>query len=235
MQGDLHPIFQSIRISSKYTLNYFDKIQSVNVSLERRLSSLKTLRKETMKQIELTLNERFPNDTLIDSQNPPADLSNHSDYWLINTLDGSDNILFNLPLFALVAARYIDNECHTVCVYDPLRDECYSAIKGRGAFINQNRIRFSKRKTNQLIFAIETSDLSANAYPPVYRRLGCESLSIAYCCHARLDGCIVGVTPTNQALELLITEAGGRSQIHNTSMIVGHSDSVNLLYETLQR
>ena len=67
-------------------------------------------------------------------------------YWCIDPLDGTSNYAAGLPFFAVSIALIIDNQQQLGLIYDPVRDEMFSAIKGQGAYVNNQLIDHSQMK-----------------------------------------------------------------------------------------
>ncbi len=73
-----------------------------------------------------------------------ADQNNkEAGYWCIDPLDGTSNYAAGLPFFAVSIALIINREQQLGLIYDPVRDEMYSAIKGQGAYLNDQRLQHS--------------------------------------------------------------------------------------------
>ena len=66
--------------------------------------------------------------------------------WIVDPLDGTTNFLHGIPHFAISIALERDGEIVAGLVYDPVRDEMYSAEKGLGAYVNDRRLRVSARR-----------------------------------------------------------------------------------------
>ncbi len=149
-----------------------------------------------------------------------------SDYqWVIDPLDGTTNFLHGFPQFAVSVALKHKGILDQAVVYDPLRQELFTASRGVGAFLNDRRIRVSQRRelagsligTGFPYRALEQLD----AYIGVFRKLagvaagirrpGAASLDLAYVACGRLDGFWeYGLQPWDIAAgALLIREAGG--------------------------
>jgi myo-inositol-1(or 4)-monophosphatase len=145
--------------------------------------------------------------------------------WIIDPLDGTTNFIHGFPQYCVsVAIRHRGALAHGV-VYDPNRNELFTASKGRGAFLNDRRIRVSKclrlgdalvgtgfpfreltrieRYTGQLKNIMEKS--------AGVRRAGAAALDLAYVACGRLDAFWeLGLSPWDMAAgALLIQEAGG--------------------------
>lgn len=152
--------------------------------------------------------------------------SGESDYrWIIDPLDGTSNYLHGIPHFAVSIAVQHKGRTEQAVVFDPMRDEMYTAQRGGGAFLNKQRIRVSQR------ISLEGAIL-ATAFPfrqrqhikpylnifsrvwehaEDFRRAGTASLDLAYVACGRVDGFFeIGLKPWDVAAgALLVREAGG--------------------------
>ncbi len=145
--------------------------------------------------------------------------------WIIDPLDGTTNFLHGLPHFAVSIAYQVKGRTEHAMIYDPMREELFIASRGKGAYLNNKRMRVSERKE------LETAVL-ATAFPfrerkmmPVYtrmfsavyrktediRRAGSAALDFAWVAAGRLDGFFeIGLKPWDVAAgALLVREAGG--------------------------
>ncbi len=145
--------------------------------------------------------------------------------WIVDPLDGTLNFLHGIPHFAISIALERDGEIVAGLVYEPTRDEMYSAEKGLGAYVNDRRLRVSARR--QLGDAVigtgmpfagragQPADLAALASVAAatsgVRRMGAAALDLAYVAAGRLDGFWeFGLAPWDIAAGLLLVrEAGG--------------------------
>jgi myo-inositol-1(or 4)-monophosphatase len=76
-----------------------------------------------------------------------AAMNNAAGYWCIDPLDGTNNYATGMPFFAVSIALIINNEQTLGMVYDPLRDEVFTAIKGEGACLNGEPLKCTPNKT----------------------------------------------------------------------------------------
>ena len=74
--------------------------------------------------------------------------------WIIDPLDGTTNFLHGIPLFAISIALEREGELVASLVYNPAMDECFTAEKGKGAFLNDRRIRIAGRKKMEDIVTV---------------------------------------------------------------------------------
>lgn len=145
--------------------------------------------------------------------------------WIIDPLDGTANYLRGHPHFAISIACRIKNKIEHGVILDPHRQECFTASRGRGAMLNDRRIRVSKQA--QLKHAILSSGFPSHSGKSLdqylenwmalaqectgVRRSGSSALDLAYVAAGRLDGLWqFGLRLWDMAAGvLLIKEAGG--------------------------
>lgn len=141
--------------------------------------------------------------------------------WIIDPIDGTTNFIHGLPLFAISIALKHRGQITQAVVYDPSRNELFTASRGGGAFLNDRRIRVSGQlRYHDALLAAHLSSAAMNGNPSftdmfadctAVRRLGSTVLDLAYVAAGRLDGfCGVGLKPWDLAAGgLLVLEAGG--------------------------
>ena len=170
-----------------------------------------------------TLNESFPDHAILAEE---SGKSGNSDYlWIIDPLDGTTNFLHGLPIYCVSIALKHKNSMLVAVIYDPTRNDLFVAAKGEGAYLNERRIRVSRR--DKLIdgligtgFPFKMFDHNA-AYLSMLRdimkssagvrRPGAAALDLASVAAGRLDGFWeIGLSAWDMAAgSLLIKEAGG--------------------------
>ena len=145
--------------------------------------------------------------------------------WIIDPLDGTSNYLHGLPHFAVSIAQQVDGRTEHAVVYDPIRDELFTASRGSGAYMNNKRMRVSARNGLDgailaTAFPFRSRD-KLQAYARVFqsvfakvedfRRAGTASLDLAWVAAGRMDGYFeVGLKAWDVAAgALLVREAGG--------------------------
>ncbi len=149
-----------------------------------------------------------------------------SDYlWIIDPLDGTTNFIHGLPIYAVSIALSFRGKVEQAVVYDPARNDLFLASKGRGAFLNDRRLRVSKRTRlrESLIgtgFPFRRGD-DFKRYLEVFekvmqecaglRRPGAAALDLCYVAAGWYDGFFeTGLSPWDMAAgSLIVTEAGG--------------------------
>jgi myo-inositol-1(or 4)-monophosphatase len=150
----------------------------------------------------------------------------HAEFvWIIDPLDGTTNFIHGFPQYCVsIGIRQRGALAHAV-IYDPVRNELFTASKGRGAFLNDRRIRVSTLTkfgdalvgTGFPFKELERLDLYTRQLQTMMktcagvRRAGAAALDLAYVACGRLDGFWeLGLSPWDMAAgALLIQEAGG--------------------------
>jgi myo-inositol-1(or 4)-monophosphatase len=145
--------------------------------------------------------------------------------WIIDPLDGTTNFIHGLPVYCVSIALAVKGKVEQAVVYDPTRNDLFTATKGRGAYLNDRRIRVSKRtELKQALvstgFPFRPGD-NFNQYLNLLgevmqrtaglRRPGAAALDLAYVAAGYTDGFFEkGLQPWDMAAgSLLVTEAGG--------------------------
>ena len=145
--------------------------------------------------------------------------------WVIDPLDGTSNYMHGIPHFAVSIAQKIKGRTEHAVVYDPMRDELFTASRGGGAYLNQKRIRVSARNSlDSAVLATAFPFRQRNqlqSYARVFqavlskiedfRRAGTASLDLAWVAAGRMDGYFeLGLKPWDVAAgALIVREAGG--------------------------
>ena len=145
--------------------------------------------------------------------------------WIIDPLDGTTNFIHGLPVYCVSIALAVKGKVEQAVVYDPTRNDLFTATKGRGAYLNDRRLRVSKRLrlSESLIstgFPFRPGD-NFESYLAMMgevmqrtaglRRPGAAALDLAYVAAGYTEGFFeLGLQPWDVAAgSLLVTEAGG--------------------------
>jgi myo-inositol-1(or 4)-monophosphatase len=179
--------------------------------------------REAEQAIIRTLREAYPTHAILAEE---SGASGNSEFqWIIDPLDGTTNFLHGFPQYAVSIALAQKGVITQAVVYDPGRNDLFTATKGRGAFLNESRLRVSKRdhlKPSLIGTGFPYRQLDhLEAYLGMMRdiikntagirRPGAASLDLAYVAAGRLDAFWeIGLSKWDIAAgSLLITEAGG--------------------------
>lgn len=173
-----------------------------------------------------TLLKAYPQHGILGEETGTTHGQADSDYqWIIDPLDGTTNFIHGMPVYAVSIALAHRGVVQQGVVYDPTRDELFTASRGAGAFLNSRRIRVSSRVRleDSLIgtgFPFRKGD-DFDAYMEMFKRVsqrcvglrrpGAAAIDLAYVAAGRYDGFFEsGLKAWDMAAgSLLITEAGG--------------------------
>lgn len=175
-----------------------------------------------------TLHTAYPDHAFLSEEagriHHPEDGSEPEYEWIIDPLDGTSNFIHGLPIYAVSIALLHRGQLSQAVIYDPSRNELFTASRGGGAFLNDRRIRVSGqlRLGDSLLGGRwPNQQATGGASYDHLRRLGQESagvrrtgssvLDLVYVAAGRLDGfCGVNLQPWDMAAAgLMILEAGG--------------------------
>ncbi len=173
-----------------------------------------------------TLLQAYPDHGILAEESGSSHGNPHSDFrWIIDPLDGTTNFLHGLPVYAVSIGLAHRDVVQQAVVYDPARNDLFFASRGRGAFLNDRRLRVSKRTqlSDALIgtgFPFRRGDdferylqmmQSVMQRCAGVRRPGAAALDLCYVAAGWYDGFFEsGLSPWDVAAgSLLITEAGG--------------------------
>ncbi|MEX1139856.1 MAG: inositol monophosphatase family protein [Bacteroidota bacterium] len=178
--------------------------------------------------------------------------------WVIDPIDGTTNFARGLPIFCVSIGLEHQGKIVLGVVYDPTRDELFTAERGKGAFMNGNPIRVSD--ASSLIESVLVTGFAYNVRSTLenidhfqnfllesraVRRLGSAALDLCYVAAGRLDGYWeMSLNPWDMAAGvLLVEEAGGKytdlegqpSTIHNKKILVSNGRIHDQMVGVLKR
>ena len=142
-------------------------------------------------------------------------------YWILEPLSGKENFKRSIPIFSNSISVFFNDKIIATSIYDPLRDDFYFTEEGKGAFLNDHRIRVSNRKfiENSLIsLQVNNSDLDIEKLflknqmsLKNFRIINSSIVSISWLCNGKLD-CFIGINLDQlliQSSKLFLRESGG--------------------------
>ena len=174
-------------------------------------------------EIVKEIHRAFPDDAILGEESGSRGSGNA--VWIIDPLDGTQNYLRGIPHYCVSIAQQVAGKLEHAVVYDPFKEELFTASRGRGAMLNNTRIRVSRKielKGGLLATAMPFRirqyagshlQMTRAMFDKVddIRRLGSAALDLAYVAAGRVDGYWeIGLKPWDIAAgALLVREAGG--------------------------
>jgi len=223
MSPMLNIAIRAARAAGDIIIRQIDHVQDLPVSQKSRNDFVTEVDRQAERVIIEILHKSYPDHAILAEE---SGRQGNSPYlWIIDPLDGTTNYLHGFPQYAVSIALQHRNELDQAVVYDPLKQEMFTASKGKGAQLNNRKIRVSTQKS--LDGALlgtgfpfgEGAELNQfqesfkALYPQVagIRRAGAASLDLAYVACGRLDGFWeYNLKPWDIAAgTLLVQEAGG--------------------------
>jgi myo-inositol-1(or 4)-monophosphatase len=173
-----------------------------------------------------TLSQAYPSHGFLAEESGAHRPEGAADFtWIIDPLDGTTNFIHGFPQYAVSIACQHAGQITQAVVYDPSRNDLFTATRGRGAFLNDRRLRVSKRtQLKDCLLAtgfpfrnLDRLDQYLQLFKRVtactagIRRPGAAALDLAYVAAGRFDGFFeYGLSPWDMAAgALLVIEAGG--------------------------
>jgi myo-inositol-1(or 4)-monophosphatase len=173
-----------------------------------------------------TIRESYPQHSILAEESGESKPSGESEYlWIIDPLDGTTNFLHGFPQYCVSIALSVKGVVSHGVIFDPVRNDLFTASRGGGAFLNERRIRVSKvvnlkdgligtgfpykefdKFDKYIAMFKEVTQKSA-----AVRRPGAAALDLAYVACGRYDGFWeMGLAPWDMAAGgLMVLEAGG--------------------------
>lgn len=201
-------------------------VESVRVAQKQVNDFVTEVDQAAERMIIETLLGAYPDHGILGEESGNEFGNKNSDFvWIIDPLDGTTNFIHGFPVYAVSIALSFKGKIEHAVVYDPSRNDLFTATRGRGAFLNERRIRVSKRTQLKdcLVstgFPFRPGD-NFRAYMRMFseitqrtaglRRPGAAALDLAYVAAGFTDGFFeTGLSIWDVAAgSLLVTEAGG--------------------------
>ncbi len=223
----MHPLLntaiRAARDASSIIIRYIDRIDTLDVTSKARNDFVTEVDRMAEEVIIKRLRKAYPDHGFLGEES--GLIKGNEFQWIIDPLDGTTNFLRGIPHYAISIALKNKDRIEQAVIYDPVKDELFTASLGNGAMMNDRRIRVSKRTTldgallgtgipfrdDQDVDQFMTSLAGFIPGSSGIRRAGSAALDMAYVAAGRLDGYWeYGVKPWDIAAGILmVKEAGG--------------------------
>ena len=200
----MHPMLniaiRAARAAGDLIVREMDRVGDISVDIKGKNDFVTEVDTQAEFTIINTIKKSYPDHAFLCEE---SGKSGDSDFtWIIDPLDGTTNFLHGFPHFAVSIALEHKGRLDQAVIYDPLKQELFTASQGKGAQLNNKKIRVSTQKTldgallgtgfpfgdNPKVDEFITSFKAL--YPNIagIRRAGVASLDLAYVACGRLDG-----------------------------------------------
>jgi myo-inositol-1(or 4)-monophosphatase len=217
---------RAARRAGEIIVRSLNRLESLTIATKGRNDFVTEVDRAAEQQIIATIRRHYPEHAFLAEESGRS--GTHETLWIIDPLDGTTNFLHGFPVFAVSIACQIRGRLEHAVIYDPMRQELFTASRGAGAHLDNHRIRVSKARgvEGALIatgFPYRANTRYLDAYLSMFRavteraagvrRPGAAALDLAYVAAGRTDAFWeIGLSAWDTAAgTLLIQEAGGRT------------------------
>ncbi len=217
---------KAARAGGNVLLRSINKLDALNVVQKERMDYASEVDGDAEKVIIKELKRAYPDYGVVGEEGGKIIGKDPRRFWVIDPLDGTSNYLHGIPHYCVSIALVADGEPTDAVIFDPLRNDLFTASRGSGAQLNEKRIRVTDRKdlagalVNTGFPPRERARVSAQlkcvdallAQAEDIRRSGSAALDLAYVACGRADAYFeAGVKAWDVAAGvLLVREAGGK-------------------------
>ena len=183
----LNVMIKAAEKASKYIIRDFGEVEKLQVSKKGPYDFVTKTDKQVEKILIEELSKIKEKYSFITEETGTIKNKDKDNIWIIDPIDGTTNFLHGIPHFAISIALQCKDEIVSGLIFDPIKDEMFYAEKDKGAFLNNQRLRVSKKNSlDECLFAsnyegVKFSNLNM-------RYTGCAALDLAYVASGRLDG-----------------------------------------------
>ena len=216
---------RAARAAGAIILRYMNRVDSLKVEEKSRMDFATEVDRQAEAEIVRELRRAYPDHGILAEESGVGGKKSDK-VWIIDPLDGTHNYLHGFPHFCVSIGFFDHGDPVHGVIYDPLRDELFTASKGDGAFLNDRRMRvtqreklagallctgFPYRQREHLDAQLAMTRVLLGEAEDI-RRTGSAALDLAYVAAGRLDGYFeIGLKPWDMAAGcLLVREAGGQ-------------------------
>ncbi|MDA8842554.1 inositol monophosphatase [Candidatus Pelagibacter bacterium] len=233
ISSNLNIMIKAAEKASKSVIRDFGEVEKLQVSKKGPYDFVTKTDKYVEKVLIEELSKIKKNYSFITEETGIIKNKDKENIWIIDPIDGTTNFLHGIPHFAICIALQYRNEIISGLIFDPIKDEMFFAEKNKGAFLNNQRLRVSKK--NSIDDCLFSSNHEGVKFSNLNMRYtGCAALDLAYVASGRLDGFFhnnINLWDV-AAGEILVKEAGGIvNDIHKFDMdkidIMASSAAIN--------
>ena len=187
ISSNLNIMIKAAEKASKSIIRDFGEVEKLQVSKKGPYDFVTKTDKQVEKVLIEELSKIKKNYSFLSEEVGTIKNRDKENVWIIDPIDGTTNFLHGIPHFAICIALQSKGEIVSGLIFDPIKDEMYYSEKNKGAFLNNQRLRVSKKSSlDDCLFSsnhegVKFSDLNM-------RYSGCAALDLAYVASGRLDG-----------------------------------------------
>jgi len=225
MNPMLNTAITAARDAGNVILKNINKLDRLSIEVKAKNDFVTEVDRKAEEQVIYNLRKAYPEHCILAEESGRDDGADSDYLWIIDPLDGTTNYLHSFPQYAVSIALAVKGRLEVAVVFDPIKNELFTASRGDGAQLNERKIRvtphkglngallgtgFPFKQPQHLDTYLETFK-AVHADTAGIRRAGSAALDLAYVAAGRLDGFWeIGLSSWDMAAGiLLVKEAGG--------------------------
>ncbi len=245
MQALLNTAVQAARRAGDIAIRALSRLDQLEVKAKARNDYVTQVDHAAEQAVMDSIRKRYPDHAFLAEESGHSGSSEFT--WIVDPLDGTTNFLHGFPTFCVSIALRRRDTLEVAVVYDPCRQELFTAMRGRGAQLDGKRIRVSERKElDGALIGTGFPFRSNRRWMPVYlrmlgsvmentagvRRPGSAALDLSYVAAGRLDGFFEfgleiwdtagGTLMIQEAGGLITGLTGGESHLESGDVLAGN-------------
>ena len=187
ISANLNIMIKASEKASKFLIRDFGEVENLQVSVKGPLDFVTNTDIKVEKILIEELTKSKKNFSILSEETGLIKNKDNKNIWIIDPIDGTSNFLHGIPHFAISIALQSENEIVSGLIFDPIKNEMFYAEKNNGSYLNNKRIRVSKKKDiNKCLFA--TNGKKFKDTDLHNRKSGSAALDLAYVAAGRYDG-----------------------------------------------
>ena len=241
ISANLNIMIKASERASKVLIKDFGEIEKLQVSKKGPKDFVTNSDVKTEKIIIDELKKAKPNYSILSEEKGIENNKDKNNTWIIDPIDGTINYLHGVPHFAISIALKSYDQIIAGLIYDPIKDEIFYAEKNNGAYLNNQRMKVSKKnKIEDCLFA--TGNKIDYDKELSVRKSGSAALDMAYVASGRYDGYFQkNINLWDIAAGIIIVEEAGGilneinlSNINDLKIIASNNSINNELVQKLR-
>ena len=210
ISSNLNIMIKAVEKASKLVIRDFGEVEKLQISKKGPRDFVTKTDKRVENIIIEELSKTKKNYSFISEEIGKINNKDEENIWIIDPIDGTTNFLHGIPHFAICIALQSNKEIVSGLIFDPIKDEMFFAEKNKGSYLNNQRLRVSKKNViDDCLFSSNHDGVRFSKFNMRYT--GCAALDLAYVAAGRFDGFFhndINIWDV-AAGSLMVREAGG--------------------------
>ena len=187
ISSNLNVMIKAVEKASKLVIRDFGEVEKLQISKKGPRDFVTKTDKRVESIIIEELSNTKKNYSFLSEEIGKIKNKDEENIWIIDPIDGTTNFLHGIPHFAICIALQSNKEIVSGLIFDPIKDEMFFAEKNKGSYLNNQRLRVSKK--NVLDDCLFSSNHDGVKFSNLnIRYTGCAALDLAYVAAGRFDG-----------------------------------------------